>query len=68
MNRNPRKDQHMTRTLTEPVTLRHGAVIPNRIAMAPMQTSSGLRDGYASDETIDYYAARGHCSFYCKLP
>ena len=52
----------MARTLTEPVTLRHGAVIPNRIAMAPMQTSSGLRDGYASDETIDYYAARSQAA------
>ncbi|RSX58371.1 NADH-dependent flavin oxidoreductase [Bifidobacterium samirii] len=52
----------MTRTLTEPVTLRHGAVITNRIAMAPMQTSSGRRNGFVSDETIDYYAARSQAA------
>jgi 2,4-dienoyl-CoA reductase-like NADH-dependent reductase (Old Yellow Enzyme family) len=44
--------------LMDKVELRHGAVLPNRIALAPMQTHSGLPGGYASDDTIDYYKAR----------
>lgn len=48
----------MTKQLTDSIKLRHGAVLNNRIVMSPMQTHSGLRDGFASEDTIAYYAAR----------
>lgn len=44
--------------LMDKVELRRGAVLPNRIAMAPMLTSSGLPGGFVSDDTLDYYKAR----------
>lgn len=44
--------------LLDQVELRRGAVLPNRMAMAPMLTLSGLPGGYVSDDTLDYYAAR----------
>jgi len=48
----------MTKALTDTVTLRHGAQLHNRIVQPPMQTFSGLKDGFASDETINHYKRR----------
>ncbi|MFC4770485.1 NADH-dependent flavin oxidoreductase [Enterococcus hermanniensis] len=48
--------------LTDSITLRHGATLTNRIVMSPMQTHSGKRDGFASDETVDYYSARSQAA------
>ncbi|AMB99919.1 NADH-dependent oxidoreductase [Aerococcus urinaehominis] len=44
--------------LTDQVTLRHGAVLNNRIVQPPMLTNSGANDGYVTEDTINYYAAR----------
>ena len=46
--------------LLDQVELRRGAVLPNRMAMAPMLTLSGLPGGYVSDDTLDYYAGKSH--------
>lgn len=48
----------MTNKLTDQVTLRHGATLNNRIAMSPMQSQSGLRNGFVSEDTLKYYSAR----------
>jgi len=48
----------MTNKLTDKVTLRHGATLNNRIAMSPMQSQSGKRNGFVSDDTLKYYGAR----------
>ncbi|QLL70572.1 NADH-dependent oxidoreductase [Lactobacillus sp. 3B(2020)] len=40
----------------EPLTFRHGATVKNRFVQPPMLTSNG-KDGYATQETIDYYNA-----------
>lgn len=48
----------MTKQLTDKVTFRHGASIANRIVQPPMLTNSGKNDGYVTQDTIDYYAAR----------
>ena len=42
----------MTHHLTDTLTLRHGAQLTSRIAMAPMQTHSGKRGGFVSEDTI----------------
>lgn len=42
--------------LTDSLTFRHGATIANRFVQPPMLTNSG-RDGFATQDTIDYYAA-----------
>lgn len=52
----------MTKELTDSITLRHGAVLNNRVVMSPMQTHSGLRNGFASEDTIAYYAARAQAA------
>lgn len=48
--------------LTDTITLRHGAVLANRIVMSPMQTHSGKRNGFASADTIAYYSARSQAA------
>lgn len=48
----------MKNKLTEQIKLRHGAILKNRIVMSPMQTSSGSKGGYTSDETVAYYSYR----------
>ena len=48
--------------LTDTVTLRHGAELSNRIAMAPMQSHSGRRGGFVSDDTLRYYSARSQAA------
>lgn len=52
----------MQNYLNETVHLRHGATLKNKIVMAPMQTHSGKRGGYVSDDTINYYAARSQAA------
>ena len=42
----------MPNQLTDHVTLRHGATLNTRIVMSPMQTHSGLKGGFVSDDTI----------------
>ncbi len=42
--------------LSDPLTFRHGATVANRFVQSPMLTNSG-EDGYATQDTIDYYNA-----------
>lgn len=42
--------------LADPLTFRHGATVANRFVQPPMLTNSG-EDGYATQDTIDYYNA-----------
>ncbi len=44
--------------LTDTITFRRGLTIPNRIALAPMQSLSALEGGYVSNDTIRYYNHR----------
>lgn len=44
--------------LTDKVTLKHGAILNNRIVMAPMVTFSGVNNGEVSDELLAYFARR----------
>ncbi|KRL38189.1 hypothetical protein [Liquorilactobacillus uvarum] len=44
--------------LLDKVTFKHGAVLNNRIVMAPMVTWAGTDDGDVSQEQLDYYKAR----------
>lgn len=48
----------MKRDLTDKVTLRHGAVLNDRMVMAPMVTLSGTANGEVTQEQIDYYGRR----------
>lgn len=43
--------------LSDSLTFRHGATVNNRLVQSPMLTNSG-QDGYATQDTIDYYNAR----------
>lgn len=52
----------MPNQLTDHVTLRHGTTLNNRLVMAPMQTHSGLKGGFASEDTIQYYSARSQAA------
>ena len=52
----------MPNQLTDHVTLRHGATLNTRIVMSPMQTHSGLKGGFVSDDTIHYYSARSQAA------
>lgn len=42
--------------LNQPLTFRHGATVKNRLVQPPMLTNSG-KDGFATDDTINYYQA-----------
>ncbi|MGN1280203.1 MAG: NADH-dependent oxidoreductase [Limosilactobacillus sp.] len=42
--------------LNDSLTFRHGATVANRFVQPPMLTNSG-EDGYATQDTIDYYNA-----------
>jgi 2,4-dienoyl-CoA reductase-like NADH-dependent reductase (Old Yellow Enzyme family) len=46
----------MTKKLTDKVTFRHGATVNNRIVQSPMQSFSGLENGFVSDETLAHYS------------
>ena len=52
----------MTHHLTDTLTLRHGAQLTSRIAMAPMQTHSGKRSGFVTEDIIRYYQARSQAA------
>lgn len=43
--------------LSDQLTFRHGATVNNRFVQSPMLTNSG-QDGYATQDTIDYYNTR----------
>src|ERR1041384_4423783 len=49
--------------LYEPLTLRSGAVVPNRIALAPMTNGQSLPDGRLGDDELAWLArfADGGC-------
>ncbi|WP_213993059.1 NADH-dependent flavin oxidoreductase [Sodalis sp. dw_96] len=47
-------------TLVEPLTLRNGAVIPSRIAMSPMVVEGSSKDGFVSQQDIDYFQTRSN--------
>lgn len=44
--------------LMTPFTLKHGAVLNNRIAMAPMVALSSELKGYVSEKDLEFYAVR----------
>ncbi|KRK89554.1 hypothetical protein [Lentilactobacillus sunkii] len=44
--------------ILDKVTLKHGAVLNDRLVMAPMVTWAGNDDGDVTQEQLDYYAAR----------
>lgn len=48
----------MTKSLTDKVYLKNGAIIPNRIVQAPMCSYSGEDYGYVSQDTYNYYKVR----------
>lgn len=48
----------MIKKITDKVYFKNGAKINNRIAMAPMQTSSAMKGGFISNDTLEYYNAR----------
>ncbi|MGT2958955.1 NADH-dependent oxidoreductase [Streptococcus bovimastitidis] len=48
--------------VTDQMILRHGAVLDGRIVQPPMLSYSGLKDGYASPETLAYYGARSQAA------
>lgn len=52
----------MTTKLTDPLTFRHGATVHNRIVVPPMLTFSGKENGFASEDTLNYYAARSQAA------
>ncbi|MSD83902.1 NADH-dependent flavin oxidoreductase [Lactobacillus curvatus] len=41
-----------------PLTLKHGAILKNRIVMAPTTLDSSFYDGHISKDEVDYYALR----------
>ena len=47
-------------SLFQPITLRSGIQLDNRIVMAPMTTFSGNPDGTVSDEEVAYYSRRSN--------
>lgn len=52
----------MNKQLTDKITFRHGATINSRIVQPPMLTNSGKDDGFATQDTIDYYDARSQAA------
>jgi len=44
--------------LFEPLTLKSGVQLRNRLVMAPMTTTSSTEDGRVTDAELDYYAKR----------
>ncbi|WP_312544091.1 flavocytochrome c [Pantoea eucalypti] len=44
--------------LLNPLTLPNGAVLKNRLVMAPMTTCTGFYDGTVTSELVEYYRAR----------
>ena len=48
----------MSKQIVDPIQLRHGATLTNRLVLSPMYTFSGLEGGFVSDDTLQYYGAR----------
>jgi 2,4-dienoyl-CoA reductase-like NADH-dependent reductase (Old Yellow Enzyme family) len=48
--------EYRARVLYEPLTLRSGAVVPNRIALAPMTNGQSLADGTLGDDELAWLA------------
>ncbi len=46
--------------LFQPITLRSGIQLDNRVVMAPMTTFSGNPDGTVSDDEVAYYSRRSN--------
>lgn len=46
--------------LFKPVTLPNGIVLPNRFCMCPVTTNSSTREGFVTQEDIDYARRRSH--------
>ena len=44
--------------LLKPLTLPKGAVLKNRLVMAPMTTCTGYYDGGVTSDLVDYYRVR----------
>jgi len=44
--------------ILNPLTLPNGAVLKNRLLMAPMTTCTGFYDGTVTSELVEYYRAR----------
>ncbi|MDJ0041169.1 MULTISPECIES: flavocytochrome c [Pantoea] len=44
--------------ILNPITLPRGAVLKNRLIMAPMTTCTGFYDGTVTSELVEYYRAR----------
>ncbi|NIF23172.1 flavocytochrome c [Candidatus Pantoea multigeneris] len=44
--------------ILNPLTLPNGAVLKNRLLMAPMTTCTGFYDGTVTSELVDYYRSR----------
>ncbi|WP_313045042.1 flavocytochrome c [Pantoea eucalypti] len=44
--------------ILNPLTLPNGAVLKNRLVMAPMTTCTGFYDGTVTSELVEYYRAR----------
>lgn len=49
--------------LFEPLTLRSGVVLPNRIVLAPMTNGQSLADGRLGDDELDWLARRADGGF-----
>ena len=49
---------HTLTPLLKPLTLPNGAVLKNRLLMAPMTTCSGFYDGTVTRELVEYYRVR----------
>ena len=53
----------MVQSLFEPITLRCGLVLPNRIALAPMTNGQSLADGSLGDDELNWLARRADGGF-----
>ena len=42
----------MSKQIVDPIQLRHGATLTNRLVLSPMYTFSGLEGGFVSDDTL----------------
>ena len=52
----------MSKQIIDPIQLRHGGKLTNRLVLSPMYTFSGLEGGFVSDDTLRYYGARSQAA------
>ncbi len=52
----------MSKQIVDPIQLRRGAKLTNRLVLSPMYTFSGLEGGFVSDDTLRYYGARSQAA------